>query len=78
MKCRRLMGFRPHAEDHTLAYHWATDGLAHRRNISPSMSQMGHKQTFAGSKRKSGLPPKPDIKRSDQTSTSRATDITGS
>src|SRR6516164_4378734 len=47
MKSRRLMGFRPHAEDHTLAYHWAREGVAHRRNISPPMSHMVTRVVFA-------------------------------
>src|SRR6516165_12586517 len=42
MKSRRLMALGPHAEDRTLAHHWAREDVAHRRNISPSMSQMGH------------------------------------
>jgi hypothetical protein len=40
-------------------------------------SALGHKQTFGGSKRMSGLPPKADIRRSDQTSASCSTGITG-
>jgi hypothetical protein len=43
-----------------------------RRAISHRMSLEGHKRTFARSERKSGLPPKPDIKLSDQTSASRS------
>ena len=65
MKSRRLMGFRPHAEDHTLAYHWARERVAHRRNISPSMSQMGQKATLQADRRMSALPLTADIHRDD-------------
>jgi hypothetical protein len=53
-------------------------GVVRHNKIERLISDLGHRLTFAGSKRKSDLPPKPDIKRSDQTSASRATDITGS
>ena len=62
MKCRRLMALGPHAEDHTLAYHRAREGVAHRRNISSSMSQTGQKPTLQSDRRISALPPKADVR----------------
>jgi len=42
------------------------------------MSALGHKQTFAGSKRKSALPPKRTSGVPDQALASCSTDIIGS